>query len=402
MSKVESNIWKYQVFIFIEMFMLFLPYIVFYFQQLGFNLSTIMIIIGTFSFVTFIFEIPSGYIADRIGRKNSIILSGVFGILSKIVLYYSVSFYGLAFAHVLLGLCLAFLSGADSAFLYDSLLELNREKEYAKIEGRSRFFGEISLIISTIIASFLIDYGVRNLILINIFIYLFLLIFSFSFVEPKRHKLIKQNNLIDEINNSITIIKNSLKDKKLFGLFFYSFIVSGFSFTIFNIYQPYFALTNVPLEWFGIIFAFFSFFAAITSHQTHDIKNWFGIKNSLIIMPILLSLSLIFSSIFFVWFGFIFFLFRELVRGFIHTVLKDYMNSIIRSDIRATVLSIDSMFSRIGYLLISISFGYSTDLISMKFSLLLYGIVLLILTFVFIWIFNNKPKSNDTINQKIL
>ena len=78
MSKVESNIWKYQVFIFIEMFMLFLPYIVFYFQQLGFNLSTIMIIIGTFSFVTFIFEIPSGYIADRIGRKNSIILSGVF------------------------------------------------------------------------------------------------------------------------------------------------------------------------------------------------------------------------------------------------------------------------------------------------------------------------------------
>ncbi len=134
---IKSNIWKFNLFSFLFRFIMYLPFIIYYFQDLGFSLTKIALLASAISITLFIFEIPSGYIADRFGRKNSIIASVIFYLISMSILYSATSFFMIAISHVVWGIASSFFSGADSAFLYDTLLVMKKEDTYKKVEGES-------------------------------------------------------------------------------------------------------------------------------------------------------------------------------------------------------------------------------------------------------------------------
>lgn len=391
--KIKSNIWKYYVFSFLSMFIIFLPFIVYYFQELGFSIGKIAILNSAAALALFFFEIPSGYIADRFGRKNSLILSVIMQIISMIILYMATSFSVLIIAHIMLGLGVAFLSGADTAFIYDSLLVMKKEKDFKKIAGKAKFFGEIAVILSALIATLIIKFGIRQTILWTLVGHVLLLFVTLSFKEPEKHKNIEKKPAV-----MADIIRKSLQNKKLLGLFLYSFIVIGVLNTVFVIYQPYFRATKLPLYLYGIAFAIFSIFAGLAALKAHDIEKKLGVFGSLIIMPLFLVGSLIGASLVFVWFGFIFFFLREMVRGFIFPVLDDYTNKIAVSSERATVLSIGSMFSRLGMVIISTTVGFMSDSIGIKIVLLYTGLILLGFTLI-VPVLVNKSKSKHLLSK---
>ncbi|MBT7902582.1 MFS transporter [Candidatus Woesearchaeota archaeon] len=391
-SRLTANIWKFYLFNFIDMFALFLPFIVYYFQELGLSLGKIAILQSFMAVTLFIMEIPSGYIADKFGRKNSLIISVIFQVISIALLYFATGFSMLIVSHIFLGICISFASGADSAFLYDTLLLLKREKEYKKIDGKAKFFGEIAVIFSSVIGSIIVMFGIKITILLTLVGHIFLVFLTFSFTEPPRTKLAKIGSLTikKEFSQLLSIVKKSLHNKKLLGLFVYSFIVLGVSNTIFLMYQPYFRETALPLNSFGIIFAIFSIFTALASLKAHYLEEKLGVFKSLLIMPLFLVAALIFSSIFFVWWGFIFFALRELVRGFIFPVLGDYTNKITQSKERATVLSVGSMFSRCGLIFVSISFGFFSDAFGLKPVYIVTGVILLVFTLLISFVMKNN------------
>lgn len=376
--QMSKNISKYFTFKFFDMFALFLPYIVFYYQTLGFSLGQIAILQSVMAITLFIVEIPSGYITDRFGRKNSMIISVIFQISSLSILYLSNLFFMFIIAHVLLGLSRAFLSGSDSAFLYDSLINIKREKEYKKIEGRAHFFGEIGVILASLLAILVIEFGLKETILVTIFVQLIVFLVVISFVEPKiMNKIAEYESIRKEFKSIGNIIKKSFNNKKLMFIFTYSFIIFGISNTIFVMSQPYFKATGLDLKMYGVAFALFSVIAGISSFYAHKIEHKLGVKGSLLMMPILLVLALMGSSIFFLWFGFIFILFREFVRGYSFPVIGDYTNIIAKSEERATVLSIGSMFSRLGLVFISTSIGFFSDNFGLQIVFFVTALILL-------------------------
>ncbi|MCK5107210.1 MAG: MFS transporter [Nanoarchaeota archaeon] len=379
-NKVKHNIRKCYAYQFLDQFSLFLPFIVFYFQEFGFSLGQIAIMIGVRSLTIFLFEIPSGYFADKFGRKNSIILSSLLQASSIAVLFTANSYYLFILAHILLGLAIAFLSGANEALLYDSLLELKREKEFKKIYGKSRFYGEIAVIISSLLAALAISSGVKFTILVTLIGHVLLSFLSLSFKEPKRHKLIENQTLKQELKQMGSIIKRSVQDSRLLKIFTYMFIILGISNIAFMIYQPYFRATNLPLPQYGVVFAIFAIFTGIASLKAHKIENKLGVFKSLIFIPIFLVITFLGVGISFVWWGAMFFFFREFVRGFISPVLGDYINKITKSKERATVLSVGSMFSRLGFVILSAIFGFSSDNWGLKIVLISTGLFLLVLT----------------------
>ncbi|MFH1211370.1 MAG: MFS transporter [Candidatus Woesearchaeota archaeon] len=396
---IKSNIWKYYVFNFFTEFTIFLPFIVYYFQELGFSLGQIAILQSITAITIFIFEIPSGYIADKIGRKNSLIISAILQLVGVIILFSSKNYLMLIFAHIFNGLAMAFVSGADSAFIYDSLLFLKRESEYKRIEGKAKFFGEIAIIISAVLGSLIIAFGIKQTILLTMIGYTILVFVTFSFTEPQR-EIAKKHKINLEIFNLFSIIKKSLYNKKLLGLFCYSFIILGISNTIFIMYQPYFRATTLPLYYYGYVFAAFSIFTAITALKAHYIERKIGVYWSLLLMPLFLACALIGGSLVFMWAGFMFFFLRELVRGYIFPVLGDYTNKIVNSSERATVLSMGSMFARLGFVVISITFGFLSDNYGIKIMLLAMGILLIAITAIIpISMKNNslRPPKNRTI-----
>ena len=132
-------------------FMVSMPIIVLFFQENGLTLTEVMILQSVYSLTVAITEIPSGYIADYFGRKNSIILSTIF-IFSGYLIFsnYSGAIYPdgifeiFILAEFLVAIGGSLMSGADSAIMYDTLLEIKQEEKYTEVEGKTYAIGNFS------------------------------------------------------------------------------------------------------------------------------------------------------------------------------------------------------------------------------------------------------------------
>jgi MFS family permease len=100
---------------------------------------------------TTVLEVPSGYLADRVGRRITLLIGTAATVVACVLLGIGGPFMIFALAQVFMGLGSAFSSGTDSAFLYDSLLASGREGEVTSAEARAfRFsFGGLALSAAT-------------------------------------------------------------------------------------------------------------------------------------------------------------------------------------------------------------------------------------------------------------
>jgi fucose permease len=90
-------------------------------DEIGLSLADIMWLQAIFGATAVLIEFPSGYMADRLGYRYSLLAGAAFCVAGWIVYATGTSFAGMAAAEVLLGTGLAFTSGADSALLFASL-----------------------------------------------------------------------------------------------------------------------------------------------------------------------------------------------------------------------------------------------------------------------------------------
>ena len=133
----ESNIPKFFISQALYNFMLFLPVWVVYLQQKhDLSLTQVTLLDSAFWLTMVVTEVPTGAVADTLGRKQS-------QIIGMLLVAGSLLFFGLApnyplliLANSLWAFAITFISGADLAFFYDTLRELGRASEYPKYRGR--------------------------------------------------------------------------------------------------------------------------------------------------------------------------------------------------------------------------------------------------------------------------
>ncbi len=83
-------------------------------------------------------EVPTGVIADRLGRRPALVLAAALHVVGTALIAGARSFGEFAVGEVCIGVGTALMSGADSALLYDSIVGEDRDARYARIEGASR------------------------------------------------------------------------------------------------------------------------------------------------------------------------------------------------------------------------------------------------------------------------
>lgn len=87
---------------------------------------------GVFHVVSFLFEVPSGMIADLLGRKRTLVISSLFGVCSALLMAFSQSFWGVCLSMAFQALMYNFCSGTQEALTYDSLKAAGSEDAYLK------------------------------------------------------------------------------------------------------------------------------------------------------------------------------------------------------------------------------------------------------------------------------
>lgn len=359
--------------------MLFMPTIYLFFKENGMDIQDIMILQSIYSITIAVIEVPSGYVADVLGRKKSMIIGTFFGFLGIVIYAFSFGFWGFLPAALCLGIGQSFVSGSDTALMYDSLKQLNREKDFIKLEGRTISMGNFAEAIAFILGGFLAGFSVRTPFYYQIGI-AFLGVFTACLLsEPQTNKI--KNGKSQPWKNMSNIIRFSLKENILLRYYIlYSSIIGTTTLTMAWFVQPYFLVINITEKlYFGIIGACLNFAVGFTAFYAHRIENTIKTKKILISLLVILTTCYLFTSKISNLLGLVILTFFYLTRGIATPILRDYMNRETPSEMRATVMSIRSFIIRIIFASLSPFLGYYADTYSLQDALLLSAILFFVL-----------------------
>ena len=365
---LKNNIIKLYLLKAVKWFMIVMPIIVLFFESKGLSLTQIMILQGTYSLFVALFEIPSGFFADIYGRKNSLVIGSIFLFLGYVIFSFFSGFNEFLFAEILLGIGGSLISGADSAILYDTLLEIKEEDKYTKIEGRTYAIGNFSEGIAGVLGGFLAMTSINMPVYIQTIVMFLSIPIAMTLVEPKSsYKLAKSFNSI------ITVVKDTfIYHRKLRWYIVYSSSMGIATLSIAWFVQPFLMEIDTPIIYYGIIWAFLNFTAGITSYYSYLFNN----HNLLIYISLIMITSLILLGFTVSYFGLIFIILIYLLRGVITPKLRNLINMNSTSERRATVLSLRSFVIRISFAVIAPVLGYVSD--SSDLSLVFYVLAFIV------------------------
>jgi MFS family permease len=348
-----------------------------------------MILQSIFYFAKVLSEIPTGAWADRVGRKKSLVIGSFCHSSAYLLIFLSHSFILFNLGEIIAGIAMSFASGADSALAYDSLKCLGREGEYRKIEGNATGMRYLAFAIFAPIGSL---FATINLALPYLFssIVVFLSgLIAWTMVEPPRESEGVQSSKFSEFGSIGNVqrktyheIKNSFElmfaDKRIlwFVLFFsLVFLATRLGFWT---YQPYMKMVGLPLSLFGVVFAFLYVVTALFSKYADRLEKMVKEKFTLFLMPALVVVSLILMSrLIFLW-SLSFILFQQAVFGIHEPVLKNHLNRLTPSDVRATMLSVQSMVGNLVFAILAPFMGTFVDRFGLQNALLIFALVIII------------------------
>lgn len=261
----KSNIIKIYIFSFIlGIHTVRAVYIPFMMDWGGLSFFQIMLLQSYFTAMIVILEIPSGAIADFLGRKTALTLSAFS--IAVAALTYSIipHFFLFMLAETLWAFGSALMSGTSDAFVYFSLKSYGNEKKLSTILGRSRTINLIALTISAPIGSILAQFVSLQFTMTSLaFIYIGAFTVALTFKEPKY----TNNNYKRESYWRIIMSGfKELKKNKILRILAIDWIpINVLIFFLFWTYQVYLNAINIPIFVFGFILSVMNIVNAVFS-----------------------------------------------------------------------------------------------------------------------------------------
>ena len=362
--QLKHNILKMHLLQAVLWFMVAMPIIVLFFQEHGLSLTEVMTLQAIYSFSVAICEIPSGYIADLFGRKKTIVMGTIFLFSGYLVFSFYAGFYAFAVAQILVGIGGSLMSGSDSALLYDTLLETGDKKAYTKIEGRNYAIGNFSEATAGILGGFLAVSSIYFPIYVQTAILFLSIPIALTLVEPIMHE---KDKIDRSLSGILGVVKFAMIDNlKLRWLIIYSSAMGIATLSMAWFAQPFFKEVNIPLAYFGILWAGLNFSAGLTSFNSHKFDKSESNPRMLIFLALAMVASFLFLGLNTTLLGLIFVVFIYLLRGIVTPVLRNSINKNTTSNKRATVLSIRSFIIRISFAICAPILGYLADNYSLE------------------------------------
>lgn len=392
MASLLQNIWKLYAIKVAKWFMLYMPVIVLFYESNGMTVSDVFILQAIYSISIVIIEIPSGYFSDSLGRKNAIIIGTILGFTGFFLYSVGYGFWWFLAAEIILGIGQSFISGTDSALLYDSLLSANRQKDYLKLEGRTTSLGNYAEAVAALLGGWLAGFSLRYVFYGQAFLAFLAIPVAFILVEPTIKSTTKmQKSSLKEI---FRIAKYAIIDSKPLRLMILLSSVFGCAtLTGAWLVQPYFKLFAIQIEEFGYTWALLNITVGVFAMLAYKIVKPFSKVFSVSMLSIILVTCLfVLSQNTILSVAYLLFIIFYAVRGIATPVFKNYINIHTTSEMRATVLSIRNMIIRIFFSLVSSTvLGYFMNIYSLRTMMAIFaGIISVGLLLVIIAIIRYK------------
>lgn len=373
MTNIRSNLWKIYAYKLLSEFWVIVPILIPYYVSNNLNKTQIFTVQAAYALSILIMEIPSGYLADIIGRRKTLILGALFMPVGIGVYVFTHSFVSFLIAEFIIAISNSMRSGCDSALVYDTLIQLKEESEYKKFEGRSFYYARMGTSISSILGGLLALLSLKMPFYANMATGVLLFPLAMTLIEPQR-KMLETSNPFRDI---LRISRYCFNHSKLRLLMLFMALIRSTGITGIWAYFLYYESIGISIGYFGVIFAAFQLFSAFGSRLAYVMETKIGQKASLylilLIAPAFLLIGLFKSPILIP----VIFL-NAFLLGSAFPLLLDSMNRLIESDVRATALSVANMTGSFSFVIVSPLFGKLVDVLSLSDAFLLMGIFFIV------------------------
>ena len=342
----QANIWKSYAFSFLYSFQLWWPIWVIYLTGYrGFSLTQVSVLEALFWVVIVLSEVPTGAIADRYGRKTSLILGAAFWSVSVLVFGVATNFWIVLLSYVTWGLGLTFVSGAEAALRFESLKALGREHEYSRVAGVTWGLGSLGAVAGMLAGAPIA--AATNLavpVLLSAAVGFLTLGVTLSFKEPDLEDGEVRLDYRELIGESA---RTAWRSTTVRTMLFASAVLLASTNAVILFSQPFLEHHDVPVGLFGVVQAPMRVAGIVGAIAAYRIGSLLGLRPTLIATAVLLAASYAllggWASVFaFGATAVVFFLLNML-----HPLVESYLNHRIPNAQRATILSFRQLLTSI-------------------------------------------------------
>jgi predicted MFS family arabinose efflux permease len=355
----QPAIIKYWLFSLFSQMLFLAPVLVLFYKENGLTMSQIMLLQSVFAVSIVILEVPTGIIADRFGKKNSIIAGSFFFSLGLFVYGASYGFFGFLVSEIIAGTGAALISGADSAYIHAVLKSSGRAADYKKVEGTAfalKLFG--GLIAGGILGGLIANYSLRATLYASATATACAFFISLTLTDTARESKRKNDSPLMHAFGSAAYIK---KKPAVLWIFLFSSIICGLGWQFIWYIQPTFESAHIPVVHFGWMYAVLGLTAVIASRYTHVIDSFLGDTLSLFCIPLLLILSSLVLALTPPMIALYSFILVEIQFGMSRTIVSDALLHQIPTSKAATILSMNNLGLRLVSAISGPLFGLIAD-----------------------------------------
>ena len=263
-------------------------------EHRGLSLGTVLAFEAAWWIFVISLEIPTGIITDKWGRKKSLVLGSLLFTLGFLVFGFSASPILLLSAYLIWGLGDSFISGTDTAFLFESLKKQQISEKYAQYEGFLNAGALMVIATTTALGPILLLWTSLSVPFILTALFgLILVCVSLFFSEPRKEEPSAQNAHSTGLKSIISVLANP----RVTGIICLK-AIPEMSLAILLLTLPQ-TLSNYGLPtfqfgwWMALIFGLMGFSSIWAGRAIHflSLPKWFGLAACASAVAFILSTS---------------------------------------------------------------------------------------------------------------
>ncbi|MFT7133592.1 MAG: MFS family permease [Cyclobacteriaceae bacterium] len=382
---LEGNLRRFVLFRLLYSARFYYPVFTVLFLDYGLSLEQFGLLNLVWALTIVVAEVPSGALADIVGRKRLLVFAVVLMVIEMTLLVLvpigasPVLFVVFLVNRVFSGLSEAAASGADEALAYDSLKALGREDEWAHLLEKSTRVVSAGFFVAMITGAFAYDADVVNGLLawfgpnislapemvirlpivLTLCTSIILLLMTFGLHDIDRVDIAQRRAAALASGAGVSAIAESFRQiikagRWTLGHQFVLFVIIAAlsvdsvarSFVI--LASEYYRLIDIPVSWFGFIGAGMSLIGIVLARLSRLMVTHLSPVVNFMWLSVVLLVALLGLMQMVPYYGVVFAIGAFAVMGMVQFQTSYYINRAVDSKIRATVLSFKGLALNLG------------------------------------------------------
>jgi MFS family permease len=352
---------------------------VIYLRELGLSFAAIGLLETVYHIAAFTGEIPTGWIADRFGRKASLIAGRVLSIASSVLMLTARSKFGFAIAFAIGALSNTCHSGAFDALIYDDMKLDGRERNYTRFAGLIQSLALVASSLAVVVGGIAAQRALKLPYILSIAAAVAALLVLFPMRERQSPEVSRRARQKVSLKRDLSELVATVRERSLFGLMLLWAAVDLLTHSLQYYGQGYMGEMSIPLPAIGAVGMVGSLLAATVTPFAHVVEARLGKRRSFILLGgavacvvtvagLLGRGSQIARSLVIVTFPL-----AAALGSVLSPLFSDSINALIPSERRATILSIANMVFSLAMMVVFPLVGACGDAIGLSWAFTAMG-----------------------------